>query len=173
MGCEEGEIKVRSHPLAEERIKNSSHHDFDGPVSNLQGTNTKTDTEQYSRSNFSVSDGSGKVFGHYLEASWKSWRNRWLTFSVHSGQNDWSFQIVTIAAGRMSWNWEQISYTTKTEKVWQYWRHSSTSWKGTHMVTHWPSLGKNIGKRAIWMETWKNTWECLYVHRTHGLFLSV
>ena len=54
MGCEEGEIKVRSHPSAEERRKNSSLHDFDGPVSNLQGTNTKKDTEQCSRSTFSV-----------------------------------------------------------------------------------------------------------------------
>ena len=56
MGCKEGEIKVRSLPLAEERRKNSSLHDFDGPVSNLQGTNTKKDTEQCSRSTFSVSD---------------------------------------------------------------------------------------------------------------------
>ena len=174
MGCEEGEIKVRSHPLAEERRRNTSLHDFDGPVSNLQGTNTKKDIEQCSRSTFSVSDGSGNVFGHYLEASWKSWRNRWHIFSVHAGQNDWSFQIVTIAEGRMSWNWVQISHTTKTEKWWQYWRHCGTSWKGTYMVTHWPAcFGKERLKTCHLNGELENTWECLYVHRRHGLFLWV
>ena len=46
---------------------------------------------------FSVTDGSGNVLGHYLDASWYVWRNKGHSFSVYSSQTDRSSQIVTIA----------------------------------------------------------------------------
>ena len=42
------------------------------------------------------------------------------------------------------------------------------------MVTHWPAfVGKEHLKTCYLNGELENTWECLYVHRRHGLFLSV
>ena len=49
---------------------------------------------------FTVSDDSGN---HHLKASRYGWRNKWRNFSVHSGQNDRSSQIVTVAERKSIW----------------------------------------------------------------------
>ena len=97
VGCQEIETKVRSHPSDEEGWENSSLREFDGPLSleerrtcktpqEIQGASCAPGGERQRRrriqSNihrvwcFSVSDGSGKVLGHHLKASWYGWRNK-------------------------------------------------------------------------------------------------
>ena len=112
----------------------------------LRGDNVK-DEEGYSAvftgaRCFSVSDGSGNVLGPNPNAPWYGWRNKWRNFNVHSGQNDRTSQIFTIAERRMSRHLDQNSSTTKTKQL-------ESLGKKLRMVTHWRAFfGKETLKRC-------------------------
>ena len=65
---------------------------------------------------FSASDDSGEIVGHYLKASWYDWRNKWRSFRVQSGQDDWSCQIAMTVQRRMSWKIAHDTFTSKVKK---------------------------------------------------------
>ena len=113
-----------------------------------------------------------KVLGHHLKASWYGWRNKWRKFSVPSSQNDRSSQMVTNVDGRMSWNLDQSSSTTRTKKVGIILKNRGTSSK----KLIWSPSGRPLGRTIVIFEKgWEKmpTWECLYVIKKHGLFSSV
>ena len=121
----------------------------------------------------SFTDGSGKIVGHYLEASWYGWRSKWRSFSVHSGQDYQSSLTVTIARRRMSRDMDQGCLHDKTRKVgiiltilWYLWK------KLFRPPISQPSVWKKSWGNALWKEMGIPTWRCLHAHKKLGLFLS-
>ena len=178
LGRKEGEINVWSHPLSE----NISLHEPDRPLSLEERRKCKTPLEiqaascapgrhrerrrriqsSYHRARcFSVSDDSGKVIGHYLKDSWYGWRNKWRSFSVHSGQNDRRYQIV---------------WRLPKEECPELWirippRQRPKSWDkiGAFVVP----LERNLYGHPSARLLWDRTFEEVHVYRKLGLFSSV
>ena len=99
---------------------------------------------------FNVSDGSGNILGRCLNAAWFGWRSKWRSFHVHSSQNDSCSQISTNAERRTSWTLDHSFFTTKTEKLGEYWRTLGTSWKELVWSPMSPlSLGKKLWRNAV------------------------
>ena len=137
-GREESQIQDRSRPLSEGRRKTVHFgnlmdlcHLKDAERAKhllfIQGASHAPGRERQGRRRIqssihrtrrtSFTDGSGKIVGHYLEASWYGWRSKWRSFSVHSGQDYQSSLIVTIARRRMSRDMDQDASTTRPEKL--------------------------------------------------------
>ena len=158
VGCQESNTKVWSHPSDEEGWKNSPLRELDGPLSVEERRTCETPPgiqeatcalwRQRQRRRgiqgsihrarcFSVSDGSGKILGHFSQ-SFLVWLEKQVT--QFQRQNDRSSQIVTNAERRMSWNVDQISSTTNTNRWDNIEDPSGTSWKKLMWSPHWTAL---------------------------------
>ena len=134
---------------------------------------TKKDTEQYSQSK------ALQLHRRQRQNSWtpsQSW-SKWRKFSVHSGQDDRSSQVVTIARRRMSRDIDQDSSTTRTKKI------------AIRLTILWLAPpGRNLDGHPLAGQLWERhveevlnrngwekvpTWECLCAHKELGSFLSV
>ena len=93
---------------------------------------------------------------------------------LNPGQNGRCSKIIENSRNGMSRHLD--STTTQMAKIMvQYGRPSRSSWA----TSVWSSFGRTIMGKAIWenpIENWlgeNSNWECLFVHREKGLFLSV
>ena len=115
----ESKIQGRGRPSCEERWKqqSTSRSCWTSVTWNWRNTSRNTWCEFLVRQrqgrrriqssihgarHFSFTVDSGKILGHHLKAFWCGRRSKLRSFSVHSGQDDRSSQIVTIPNRRMS-----------------------------------------------------------------------
>ena len=180
VGCQESNTKGWSHPSDEEGWKNSPLRELDGPMSleerrtcetppGIQEATCPPGGQRQRRRGiqgsihrarcFSVSDGSGKILGHHLKASWYG-APRLLRMPKEECPEMW----IRIPPRQIPTGGDNIEDP------------SGTSWKKLMWSpTGRPCLGKKIWRSDIRkrMGGKYKLGECLYVHKKLGFFSPV
>ena len=112
--------KVRSKPEFVRRMENRSRREFDGPLSLEERRTCITPPEiTWGELCWRQRQGRRRIQSMFAEqgTSRYGWRNKWRNFSLHSSQNDWSAQVITIAARIFSLELDYDFSTTKTKQL--------------------------------------------------------
>ena len=124
---------------------------------------------------FSISNDSRQDHGYHLQIAGLRWTSSRCSISLNPSEDCRCSQIIENSTIGVSRHLDSSTTTQMAQIMVQYGRSSCSSWKESVRS----SIGRTIMGKAMWEVTLKHcwekipNWECLFVHRKKGLFLSV